>query len=539
MDAIGQCAKVGRILFLLTLWIFSPPSIQAHEHAGEIPTNLRLGSVSFPISCKPPVQGDFNHAVVLLHSFWHSEAQRVFEKVAAADPNCAMAYWGVAMSHFHLGLSWPAAADIELAREALGKAEAAAEKDAREAAYIAALRELCTDFKADDSWKYFKRYADKLSKIAAMYPKDLEAKVFEGLALILAQQPGDVNLVEMKQAVKVLQPLLQQYPDHPGIAHYLIHACDTPGLAQEGLQAARRYAKIAPAAPHALHMPSHIFTRLGLWQEDIDSNLASKVAAENAHAGAENPLHAMEFLEYAYLQTGNDVKAYAIVDEAKAISPADVDSRYGSYYATVETRFPILYAIETQDWATAATVQSISNEGGGRALALLAHAMAAGHLKDRALANATLQATKDWLEQRLNGKPLPRPGTPEAGFLDEIQAWVDFTNGDLKGAEDLLYPVADREAQVGKGELDLPVREMLADMLRLDGMYKEALTEYRHSLQSDPNRFNALLGAAEAAEQAGRHKVAQRYFKILLANCPSASGPAMRKLDHAKAIFEL
>jgi len=484
------------------------------------------------------VQGDFNHAVALLHSFWHSEAQRVFEKVAAADPNCAMAYWGVAMSHFHLGLSWPASADIELGRQALNKAEPATEKGAREVAYIAALRDLYTDFKTDDSWKYFKTYADKLSNIAATYPMDREAKVFEGLALILAQQPGDVNLTEMKQAVKVLQPLLQQYPDHPGIAHYLIHACDTPGLAEEGLEAARRYAKIAPAAPHALHMPSHIFTRLGLWQEDIDSNLASKAAAENAHAGAENRLHAMEFLEYAYLQTGNDVKAHAILEEAKAISQSDVDSRYGSYYPTVETRFPVLYAIETHDWATAATVQSMSNDGGGRALALLAHAMAAGHLKDRALADATLQATKDWLKQRLNGKPLPQSGTPEAGFLDEIQAWADFANGDLKGAQDLLHPLADREAQVGKGEVDLPVREMFADMLRLAGMHQKALAQYQRSLQSDPNRFNALLGAAEAAEQAGQHKVAQGYFKMLLANCSSASGPALQELNHAKTVFE-
>ena len=537
VDAVDRCAKFGKSLFLLTVWISCPLSIQAHEHTGDMAADVKLGKVSFPFSCKPSSQGDFDHAVALLHSFWHSEAQRVFETVADSDSHCAMAYWGVAMSHFHLGLSWPAAADIELGREALTKAEAAPEKDAREAAYIAALRDLYTDFKVEDSWKYFKSYADKLSAIASMYPKDLEAKVFEGLALIMAQQPGDIHLTEMKQAIKILQPLLQQYPDHPGIAHYLIHACDTPGLAQEGLKAARRYAKIAPAAPHALHMPSHIFTRLGLWQEDIDSNLASKVAAENAHAGAENRLHAMEFLEYAYLQTGNDVKAHAILEEGKAISPAEIDSRYGSYYSVVATRFPTLYAIETQDWATAATVQSLSNEGGGRALALLAHAMAAGHLKDRALADATLQATKDWLKQELNGKPLPQSGTPEAQFLDEIQAWAAFSNGDMKGAEDLLHPIADREAQVGKGELDLPVREMLADMLRLNGRYHEALAEYQRSLQSDPNRFNALLGAAEAAEKTGEHKVAQRYVRILLANCPVASGAAVQTLDHVKTLL--
>jgi tetratricopeptide (TPR) repeat protein len=537
VDAVKRCAKFSKSVFLLAVWIFCPLSIQAHEHTGDVPTDRKLGKVSFPISCKTSSQEDFDHAVALLHSFWHSEAQRVFEKVVASDPQCAMAYWGVAMSHFHLGLSWPAAADIELGREALAKAEEAPDKDAREAAYIAALHELYTDFKVDDSWKYFKSYADRLSNIASLYPTDLEAHVFEGLALILAQQPGDINLTEMKQAVKVLQPLLQKYPDHPGVAHYLIHACDTPGLAHEGLEAARRYAKIAPAAPHALHMPSHIFTRLGLWQEDIDSNLASKAAAEGAHAGAENRLHAMEFLEYAYLQTGDDIKARAILDESKTIFPAEIDARYSTYFAVVETRFPILYAIETQDWATAAALESLSNEGGGRALALLAHAIAAGHLKDRVLADATLEATKDWLKKELNGKPLPQSGTPEAGFLDEIQAWAAFSSGDMKSAENLLHPIADREAQVGKGELDLPAREMLADMLGLNGRYKEALGEYQRSLQSDPNRFNALLGAAEAAEKAGKYQVAQRYATALLINCPRASGSAVQKLDRLKMLL--
>jgi hypothetical protein len=511
----------------------------AHEHSDPMPADAKLGAVSFEISCKAELQPEFNRAVALLHSFWHSEAQRVFERVAAVDPNCAMAYWGVAMSHFHLGLSWPAAADIELGRVALTKAEAAAEKDAREAAYISALRELYTDFKTDDAWKYYKSYADKLSKIAAMYPGDLEAKVFEGLALILAQRTGDVNLTEMKQAVKLLQPLLQRYPDHPGIAHYLIHACDTPGLAQEGLEAARRYAKIAPAAPHALHMPSHIFTRLGIWQEDIDSNLASKAAAENAHAGAENRLHAMEFLAYAYLQIGHDDEAQAIIAEAKTIPRSEVDSRYGNYYATVQARFPTMFAIETRDWQAAAHAQLIvGDDGWGRGLTLLAHAVAAGHLRDRALAQATLQATEVFMKQQMKGRPLPRSGTAEAGFLDEIHAWTDFANRDLTGALGLLRPIADRQDKVGKGELDLPVREMLAEMLLIEGNAKEALKEYQASLVSDPNRFNGLLGAGRAAEGLGERDVAADYYRRLLANCTGASGSALMALRHPQTIVD-
>jgi len=522
-----------------SLLAVSSVTAQEHEHSDPMPPAAKLGAVSFEISCKAELQAEFNRAVALLHSFWHSEAQREFEKVAATDPNCAMAYWGVAMSHFHLGLSWPAAADIELGREALTKAEAASETDAREAAYIAALRELYTDFQADDSWKYFKSYADKLSQIAKMYPHDLEAKVFEGLALILAQQPGDLNLTELKQAVDLLQPLLLQYPEHPGIAHYLIHACDTPGLAQEGLEAARRYAKIAPAAPHALHMPSHIFTRLGLWQEDIDSNLASKMAAENAHAGAENRLHAMEFLEYAYLQIGHNDEARAIIAEAKTAPQSEVDSRYGGYYAIVQARFPTMFAIETRDWQAAAHAEPIpGDDGWGRGLILLTHAIAAGYLKDRALANATLQASEVFMKQQMKGRPLPRSGTPEASFLDEIHAWTDFANGDLKGALRLLRPIADRQDKLGKGEVDLPVREMLAEMLLIDGNAGEALREYQASLASDPNRYNGLLGAGRAAERLGERNVAANYYRTLLANCTGANGGALVTLRHPQTVVD-
>lgn len=517
------------------IFAFSSGSAQEHDHTDPMPAEAKLGKISFPVSCKPSVQADFNHAVALLHSFWHSEAQREFEKVAGADPDCAMAYWGVAMSHFHLGLSWPAAADVELGREALTKAEAATEQEARESAYIAALRELYTNFKIEKSWTHFKLYADKLSRIAATYPNDLEAKVFEGLALILAQQPGDLNLTELRYAVTLLQPLLRQYPDHPGIAHYLIHACDSPGLAHEGLEAARRYAKIAPAAPHALHMPSHIFTRLGLWQEDIDSNLASKAAAEKARAGAENRLHAMEFLEYAYLQVGEEDEARAIIAEAKTVPQSEVDSRYGNYYATVQARFPTMFAIETRDWQAAAHAQ-LNDDGWGRGLTLLAHAVAAGHLRDRALSASTLQAAEAFMKKQMNGRPLPRSGTAEAEFLDEIRAWADFANRDLRGAIGLLRPIADRQDKLGKGELDLPVREMMAEMLLIDGKPDEALNEYQASLASDPNRFNGLLGAGRAAEGVGKRDLAAQYYRTVLANSAGANGSALVALRHAQSV---
>jgi CubicO group peptidase (beta-lactamase class C family)/tetratricopeptide (TPR) repeat protein len=375
-----------------------------------------------------------------------------------------------------------------------------------------------------------------MAQLGAAYPSDLEAKVFYALALILAQPPDDVDLVETKKAVQVLTPLLQEYPDHPGIAHYLIHACDTPQLAQQGLEAARRYAQIAPASPHALHMPGHIFARLGLWQEDIRSNLASKAAAENAHAGAENRLHAMEFLEYAYLQIGRDEDARAIIAEAKTIPQSEVDPRYGNYYAIVQVRFPTMFAIETHDWIVAAHSEPlIGDEGSGRSLTLLAHAIAAGHLRDHVLAKATLQATQVLRKEQMKGRPLPRSGTAEATFMDEIHAWTDFANGNLNGAVRLLRPIADRQDKVGKGELDLPVREMMAEMLLIDGKTDESLREYQASLKSDPNRFNGLLGAAKAAEQLGQRDLAVGYYRTLLTHSAGANGEAMAELRHAQA----
>jgi tetratricopeptide (TPR) repeat protein len=509
----------------------------AHEHADQMPADAKLGTVSFVISCKSELQPDFNRAIVQLHSFLHNEAQQAFEKIAVADPSCAIAYWGEAMSHFHLGLSWPTPADLTTGAEALSKADAATEKTPREAAYIRALHVLYDNFKPEDSWVSFQFYAQAMAQLGAAYPSDLEAKVFYALALGLSQPPDDVELVETKKEVQILAPLLREHPSHPGIAHYLIHACDRPQLAQQGLEAARRYAQIAPASPHAVHMPGHIFARLGLWQEDIRSNLASKAAAEKTDAGAENRLHAMEFLEYAYLQIGHYNEARAIMGEAKTISHSEVDPRYGSYYAIVQARFPAMFAIETHDWQMAAQSEPISgDDGSGQELTLLAHAIAAGHLRDRALASAALKASQALMKERLNGRPIPRSGTAEATFLDEIQAWTDFANRDLHGAVRLLRPIADRQDKVGKGELDLPVREMMAEMFLSDGKTDQSLREYQASLKSDPNRFNGLLGAAKSAEQLGQRDLAVGYYRTLLTNCAGANGEAIAELKHAQAM---
>jgi tetratricopeptide (TPR) repeat protein len=503
-------------------------------HASGAPTPAVLGSVSFQISCTPQVREKFNRAVALLHSFWLDEAERTFKAVAKRDPSCAMAQWGIAMTNFNQVNGGPTPAGVAAANKALAKADVAREKDPREAAYIRALHDFFDGYAESDFQTYAERYAAAMVQVAAAYPNDLEGQVFYALALINSDPRDDVALANKKKAVAILYPLFRAHPNHPGIAHYIIHASDNPGMAQQGIEAAVRYAAIAPAAPHALHMPSHIFMRLGLWRDDIRSNLASKVASEDpaVHVGAEARLHAMEFLEYAYLQSGQYSQAAAIVTEAKTVKESDVDPRFPHYYSIVEALYPALFAIETQDWATAASLKLEGPNWFTQAQALLAHAVAAGHLHDAEGGKAAGEA----LELSVAPYDKLKAGAPNAGLPDEIRAWARFSQGDLPGAVSLLQPVADRQDKIGEGGIEVPAREMLAEMFLLSGQFAVALHEYQGVLASDPNRFNALLGAGQAAEELGERDVAANYYRTLLANCGSANGRALEVLRHARTV---
>jgi tetratricopeptide (TPR) repeat protein len=506
------------------------------DHASGALTPAVLGSVSFETSCKRRVKQELNRAVALLHSFWLDEAERTFKAVAKRDPDCAMAQWGVAMTNFNQVNGGPTSAGVAAAHQALAKAGAAREKDPREAAYIGALHSFFDGFTEKDFQIYAARYADAMARVAAAYPGDLEAQIFHALALINSEQREDLALANEKAALAILYPLFRAHPNHPGIAHYIIHACDNPGMAQEGIEAAVRYAAIAPAAPHALHMPSHIFMRLGLWQDDIRSNLASKAASEDptVRVGAEARLHAMDFLEYAYLQSGEFSQAAAIAAEAKTAKQSDVDPRYPNYYSIVEARYPVLLAIETQDWTTATDLKLEGPNWFSQAQALLAHAIAAGHLHDAERGKAAGEA----LEASVTAYPQVRAGSPNAALPDEIRAWARFSQGDLPGAVGLLQPVADRQDKLGEGGIEVPAREMLAEMLLLSGQFADALQQYQGVLASDPNRFNALLGAGRAAEGLDEREVAANYYRTLLANCRGANGSALAALRHPQTVVD-
>jgi tetratricopeptide (TPR) repeat protein len=512
------------------------PAIQAQNRAPARASTgaaglANLGEVDFENSCGPAVKAEFNRGVALLHSFWEDEAFLAFQRVASADPDCAIAYWGEAMTHFHQILAAMTPADIAAGTAELSRADRAQEKSPREAAYVRALHGYFDGYRSTDGLQHAVKYTEAMAVVAKTYPDDLEAQVFYALSLLASDPPSDVELVNPQKAVTILEPLFREHPNHPGIAHYLIHACDNPQMAREGLDAARHYAQVAPGAPHALHMPAHIFARIGLWQEDIASNVASKAASEAAglHRGAESRLHAMEFLEYAYVQTGRFDEAKAIVAEARTIQPSDVDPRYPAMYSSVESRYAALLAIETKDWATAARLEALTNASrSGRETTLLARAEAAGHLGDAKGADETVRALN-----ALGAGEAPASGSASA---IETRAWAAFARGDLQEATALLRPLADRQEKIGKGEVEIPAREMLAEMLLLSGRPKEALGQYQQSLASDPNRFNGLLGAGEAAERAGDTNAARGYYRALVANSGQADGGAIRALQHAKAL---
>jgi hypothetical protein len=507
-----------------------------HEHAAEsLPPPVRLGKVAFENSCAPRVQAEFNRAVALLHSFWLDEAARGFHRVAMADPQCALAYWGEAFAGLHFMNGEPSPAEVASSAALVAKGRAARHQTPRESDYLRALQTFLDDYAPAKYVDNASRFSGAMTDLSANYPDDLEAKVFSALALLTWRLPDDLTLPNAHRAVDILAPLMREHPEHPGIAHYIIHASDNPSMVSGGLDAARRYATIAPASPHALHMPSHIFARLGLWDDDIRSNLASKAAAEDArrHVGAENRLHAMEFLVYAYLQTGRYARAAAIASEGRTVRAEDVNPAYPGYHPLVMARFDFLLAVETQDWERAAAL--VPAEGGNayvKGLALLAHAMAAANRRDGATA-ADATATYARL---LAAESAAWPGGPLDTMRDEISAWASFAAGNRDAAIARLRPIAERQERQGKGEMDLPAREMIAQMFLLDAQWPQALEEFEATLKTDPNRFTGLIGAATAAERAGQPARATAFYRALLANCTEADAPVRKRLAHAREL---
>ncbi len=499
-----------------------------HQHHEDL-TASQLGTVAFPVSCAPDVQKPFERGVALLHSFWYEEAQKQFQQIAANDPHCAMAHWGVAMSLWHQLWNNP---DTEVIQRGQDEVHQARTTDGpttpREKAYIAAIAAFYSDSKKLKHDARAKAYSDAMKKVYETYPDDDEAAVFYALSLLASEPHDDATFANRKQAAAILEKLFAVEPDHPGVAHYLIHSYDKPQLAQLGLPAARRYAQIAPASPHALHMPSHIFARVGLWQDDINSNLASIAATRKTaamHMGGEgHQFHAMDFLFYAYMQSGRDADAKALIEEIRAM-PNKKDDMYGKGYdphAAALAHLTALYPIEMRDWSSAAALPPSAVAGTAEESVIYwARAIGSAHLRKPDDVRKDVSAIEN-LHKKLAAE--------KSDFADaveddrkEAQAWLAFAEGKDDDAVEALRTIADKEDSLGDEPEGIPAREMIADILLEAKRPQQALAEYQIDLKLHPNRFDGLYGAARAAEAAGKQADATEYYALLLKVCDGSN----------------
>jgi hypothetical protein len=520
-----------------------------HEHKEGDPT--KLGKVHFPISCGAESQKKFDVALAMLHSFWYGKSDRAFADLAAADPGCAMAHWGVAMSRFHQIWEAPPPDDLKVGVAALAAARAAGAKTERERDYIESLGAYYDRYDTVDHVTRFLAYEKAMGDLAAKYPEDREASIFYALTLngVALAVPPDKSYPRQKKAGAILEPIFREMPQHPGVAHYIIHSYDFPTLADRGLDAARRYSKIAQDSPHALHMPSHIFTRLGLWEDSIQSNLASAAAARKdlrrtmPDAFSFDELHAMDYLAYAYLQTGRDAEARKILDEAGRAGKFDKQNFAVAYALTA---IPARLALERRKWSDATSVELRPADFGWNkfpwteSTVVFARAMGFARSGDAASSRqqiVRLEKLRDSLRDAKN-----------AYWADQVEiarreaaAWLARAEKKDSEALELMQSAAALEDTTDKHPVTpgpiLPAREQLGDLLVEIGKPAEALAEYRADLASSPNRLNGLYGAARAARLSGDAAAAKDYYGKLLAQCGRADG-AREQVAEARAFLD-
>ncbi len=530
-----------RYLLLVLLPISLLAADEPHRHD--------LGRVHFPVSCSPAAQKTFDTGVALLHSFWYGEAESTFEQVVHADPSCAMGYWGIAMTFYHPVWAPPNAEDLKKGAAAVVHAKSVKAKTERERDYIAAIDVFYRDAGKLSHRERALAWRNALRQLSVKYPQDSEAAIFFALALIATAPAGDRTYADQKQAAEILNRLLPSHPDHPGIAHYLIHGYDSPALATLALPAARSYARIAPASAHALHMPSHIFTRLGLWQESIDSNLASAAAAKAyvaktlPGATSQDQLHAMDYLEYAYLQTCRDTEAKQVVDDAAAISKLDQQVFQAAYALAA---IPARYALERRRWSAAAELAvgpawfPWTQFPFAEAITHFVRAIGAARSGNLPMARAEIQKLAaihaalakssqdyDWATQ-VEVQRLTASG------------WLAHAEGHSEVAVSAMKTAADLEDSTEKHPVTpgpvLPAREMLGELFMELNQPALALPEFENVLRSSPKRFNATYGAARAAELSGNRVKANQRYGQLLELC-GQSGSGRLEVQNARAFL--
>ena len=472
---------------------------RAHGAAGS------LGTVEFRVSCTAKAQESFTRGVALLHSFTYTESAEAFRDSAARDSRCAMAHWGLAMTEYHqLWDPWPGPAELQRGFAEIQKARELKPATPREKEFVEALGKFYDGWEKQGHAARAKTYRDAMGGVYERNPKDQEAAIFYALALVGTAAPEDKTYDNQRKAAAILEPLFAAYPDHPGAAHYLIHAYDNPALASQGVTAARAYSKIAPDLPHALHMPSHIYTRLGLWEESISSNVAA-VAAARKHGDRGDEFHALDYLVYAYLQLGRNDEAEKIRDNLPAVGKENPSSLFKIHYARAAIRARC--ALEQHQWKEAENLEPDPEaEPQVAAISHWAAALGAVHAGD-------LQAARQHAEQvrRLSGE---LEGKGDAYWAEQVAiqgkeagGWVAFAEHRTYDAFRLLRMAADHEDAAEKHAVTpgaiRPARELFGDLLMEMNRPKEALTAYRQVLITAPGRRNALKGAADAAQMAG------------------------------------
>ena len=508
----------------------SLPAIAHQDDSKQGKPKENLGRVLFKTSCTPEAQKQFERALGMLHSFFFPETIKAFTAIPEADPSCAIAYWGLALSIRPNPLVGPwDAATLKRGLDAVEKGEAIGAKTERERDWILAIKEFYRDFDKVDQDTRTRNYEKAMDALSKKYPDDVEAKIFHALAL--NEMFDHKSMEPLLKAIKILEPLDKKYPAHPGITHYLIHSYDFAPIAQKGIPAANKYAKIAPSAPHAQHMPSHIYSMVGMWKESIASNISAiKVANEYAvQAKLDGVLvavpHGYDFMQYAYLQLGQDTKAKALIEETAVIKRVIGPVSAGN---TARAAVPARYMLERQDWKGAAQLQPLGTPfPPAEAITHFARAMGAARSGD-------LEAAKGDIE-KLNELRAGLDKAKQSYWAEQVevqilgaQAWLAQAQGNKEEALRFMRAAADledgSEKHVAMENRLYPMRELLGDMLREHGQPAVALTEYEISMKNSPNRLRGLYGAAKAAEAVGDKKKVALYMQSLARLTRGADG---------------
>ncbi len=495
-----------------------------------------LGTVSFPTSCSAEAQSGIEKGVALLHSFQYEEARQTFAEVETRDGKCAMAHWGQAMTFYHQLWDFPDEKALQEGHKEIEQASKLHPQTLREQGFVKAAAAFYQENEKISHVERRQAYSAALNQLRGQVPGDVEIESFYALSLVALAEDDVDTMANLKKAIAILEPLFEKYPDHPGVAHYLIHATDRPELAQQGLAAARRYAAIAPDSSHALHMPSHIFVRLGLWQESINSNIAAVAsgarAAELHKAESHYQTHAMDFLSYSYLQSGQETKAREVIEHTDHVVGAS-DEGKADHRAYLAART----ALELHRWQEAASLPLPGIHNEWPSSTYWARAIGEARTGDISAAEAGVKDLTKSVEEReaKARKEGYAVDAEKATALREAEAWLAFAQGKTEDALEELRAAADLQDKNGSDSVIIPAREMLADMLLEAKRPSEALTEYKIVLKNAPNRFDALLGAGRSAQASGDTGGAQSYFAKLTAVCaPGADRP---ELAEAKTVL--